>query len=377
LSKWAGKYAIGLTGSIASGKSVVRRMLEHLGAYTIDADSLSHRAISKGAPGYQPVITAFGRWILTPEGEIDRARLGRLVFNDPDALTQLEKIIHPMVEQAVNLIIQRAAQPVVAIEAIKLLHSNIRTWCDSIWVVNVPVEVQISRLTQIRRMSESEARQRIAAQPTAVQFASAANVIIRNQGSFEETWRQVSAAWQKLVPQTKEIEPAAKSTDRAAMSVLHGKPRHSAQIASLLNRLHATRKALSSDDIMAAFGEKAFLLLQMGEKSVGVMGWQVENLVARVTDIMLDSSILPPQALPVLVKEMERASRDLQCEAALIFTTPEIAAHESAWRSLGYEKRDPHQLTIDAWQEAALEGIRPGLVLLFRQLRQDRILRPI
>ncbi|MCX6035924.1 MAG: dephospho-CoA kinase, partial [Chloroflexi bacterium] len=86
MSNWPGKYVIGLTGNIATGKSVVRRMLEHLGAYTIDADALSHRAIAKGAPGYRPVVVIFGKFMLDARGEIDRAKLGRLVFNDPDAL---------------------------------------------------------------------------------------------------------------------------------------------------------------------------------------------------------------------------------------------------------------------------------------------------
>ena len=85
MSNWPGKYVIGLTGNIATGKSAVRRMLEHLGAYGIDADALSHRAIAKGAPGYQKVIDAFGKWIVDSDGEIDRAKLGRLVFNDPEA----------------------------------------------------------------------------------------------------------------------------------------------------------------------------------------------------------------------------------------------------------------------------------------------------
>ncbi|HZU86505.1 MAG TPA: dephospho-CoA kinase [Anaerolineaceae bacterium] len=376
MSKWAGKYAIGLTGGIATGKSVVRRMLEHLGTYTIDADTLSHRAISKGAPGYQPIVGAFGRWILNPDGEIDRIKLGKLAFNDPDALAQLEKVIHPLVEQAVDLIIRRAPQPVVGIEAIKLLQSNLRSWCDSIWVVSVPPEVQLTRLMQIRHMNEAEARQRIAAQPSAEQFASAAQVVIHNQGSFEETWRQVSTAWQKLVPQQKEAEPAPvpAGTD---FTVLRGKPRHSVEIADLLNRLQKGVKPLTPNDIMAAFGEKAFLLLQSKQKSVGMMGWQVENLVARITDIALESSIPPAQALPVMVTEMEKASRDLQCEAALIFTSPELAAHEAIWSGLGYQKRTPQQLTIGVWQEAAMESMRPGLVMLFKQLRQDRILRPI
>ena len=75
-----GKYVIGLTGNIATGKSVVRRMLEHLGAYTIDADALAHRVIAKGAPGYQPVLDKFGTWLLESDGQINRSKLGRLVF---------------------------------------------------------------------------------------------------------------------------------------------------------------------------------------------------------------------------------------------------------------------------------------------------------
>src|SRR5512136_3097053 len=89
MSVWRGKFVIGLTGNIASGKSVVRRMLEHLGAYGIDADALSHRAIARGAPGYQSVVDIFGKWVLDAHGEIDRGKLGKLVFSDPAALKQL------------------------------------------------------------------------------------------------------------------------------------------------------------------------------------------------------------------------------------------------------------------------------------------------
>ena len=133
MSKWAGKYVIGLTGNIGSGKSVVRRMLEHLGAYGIDADALAHRAISKGAPGYPLVVEEFGKFILTEDGEIDRARLGRLVFTDPQALTRLESFVHPLVTQALDFLIRRAAQPVVVIEAIKLLEASIHKSCDAVW----------------------------------------------------------------------------------------------------------------------------------------------------------------------------------------------------------------------------------------------------
>ena len=105
MSNWPGKIILGLTGNIATGKSVVRRMLEHLGAYTIDADALAHRVISKGAPGYQPVLDKFGTWLLDKDGQIDRVKLGKLVFADGQALAQLEDIVHPYVGQAVDMLL--------------------------------------------------------------------------------------------------------------------------------------------------------------------------------------------------------------------------------------------------------------------------------
>ena len=148
MSKWAGKTVIGLTGNIGTGKSVVRRMLEHLGAYGIDADALAHRAIAKGAPGYQQVVQMFGRWVLAADGQIDRARLGKVVFSDPQALAELEKIIHPLVDQAIDILVRRATQPVVVIEAIKLLEVGLGKKCDSIWVPYAPAQEQAARLEQ-------------------------------------------------------------------------------------------------------------------------------------------------------------------------------------------------------------------------------------
>jgi dephospho-CoA kinase len=157
VSNWPGKYVIGLTGNIATGKSVVRRMLEHLGAYTIDADALSHRVISRGAPGYQPVLDTFGKWLLGPDGQINRAKLGHLVFGDQDALKQLEEIIHPHVSQAIDILTKRASQSVIVIEAIKLLESELRNRCDSVWVTDAPEQIQVERLMRKRGMSQEDA----------------------------------------------------------------------------------------------------------------------------------------------------------------------------------------------------------------------------
>jgi dephospho-CoA kinase len=380
VSKWAGKYIIGLTGNIGTGKSVVRKMLEHLGAYGIDADALSHRAMAKGAPGYKPVIEAFGRWILDPEGQINRSKLSRLVFDDPDGMVLLEKIVHPLVGQAVDLIIQRSTQPVIVIEAIKLLESDLSKNCDSIWVTYAPPEIQLARLVRGRNMKEEDARQRISAQPPQERKVKAANVVIRNMATFEDTWRQVGAAWQKIGPITESVaQPHEVQVHKpqGEMSILRGGPRNSKEIAELINRLRKNSQKLGQDDIMAAFGEKAFLLLQMGQELVGIIGWQVENLVARTTDMYLDPVISPDQALPALIAEMERASKDLQCEASLVFVPSNLAQLDALWKNLGYDRRTPQNLGVQAWKEAARESMTPDTDLFFKQLRVDRVLRPI
>jgi len=377
VSKWPGKYVIGLTGNIATGKSVVRRMLEHLGAYTIDADTLSHRAIAKGAPGYQPVVDTFGKFILDASGEIDRAKLGRFAFSDPDVLKELEAIIHPLVEGAVDLMIRRASQRIIVIEAIKLLEGKLVIACDAIWITYAPESVQKTRLIKKRGMNEQEAIQRIQAQPPQEVKVAAANVVILNIGSFADTWRQVVAAWKVISPIADTSPAIVLKAGGGELAVQRGRPRDSADIAALITRLSGGTRPFSPDDVMAAFGDKAFLLLMADKQLVGLAGWQVENLVARTTEFYLDPGITISLALKTLVSEVEHASQDLQCEASLLFLPPQLAAQEDVLKELGYALRTPQTLGVQAWQEAALESQPSNSLLLFKQLRQDRVLRPI
>ena len=378
MSNWPGKYVIGLTGNIATGKSVVRRMLEHLGAYTIDADALAHRVISKGAPGYQPVLDTFGKWLLDREGQIDRKKLGRLVFADPEALSQLEGIIHPYVGQAIDLLVRRASQKVVVIEAIKLLESNLRAKCDTLWVADAPQEVQVERLMRKRGMSRDEALQRVQMQAAQKIKLEAADTIITNHGSYDDLWKQVSQAWQKIFP-AEEAGPTTQVITRPAgsLSLQRAKPRDAQKIADLITRLSKGRRPMSHEQAMEAFGDKAFLLLLMDRELVGIIGWQVENLVARITDLYLDHRAPADQALPLMIHEVERASGDLQCEAALIFPPIDLVGFDSVWKQLGYERRAPDRLGVQAWEDAALESMPRGSALFFKQLRTDRVLRPI
>ena len=377
MSKWPGKYIIGLTGNIATGKSVVRRMLEHLGAYTIDADALSHRAIAKEAPGYKPVVETFGKWILRPDGQIDRSKLGALVFRDPEALARLENIVHPLVRQAVEILVQRANQRVVVIEAIKLLESELRDLCDSIWVSYAPEEIQIERLMRKRNFSREEAINRIHTQGAQSVKIERANIVIRNTGSYDELWKQVTTAWKQVSPTSDTIPLVTKKPESGNFSVQRGRPRDSELIANLITRLSNGKQKMSKLNVMEAFGDKAFLLLQLNSQIVGLAGWQVENLVARTTDLYIEPAYVSDKALEALVSEVESASQDLQCEASLIFLLPELANLEAAWTSLGYQKRAPETLGVQAWQDAANESKPPGTVLMFKQLRTDRVLRPI
>ena len=381
LSTLPGKFVIGLTGNIATGKSVVRRMLEHLGAYTIDADALAHRAYSKGAPGYQQVIDRFGKWLVNKDGEIDRKKLGSLVFNDSEALKQLEEIVHPLVGQASEILIKRASQPVIVIEAIKLLESELRKVCDSVWVTNATPEVQAERLVRKRGMNPDMARERVHMQSAQSAKVAAANIVITNTGSYDDLWKQVTGAWKEVVPGAKDaaettitIKKAASSGD---FSVQRGRPKNSTAIAELITRLSKGKRPMSAADVMETFGDKAYMLLQLDGQPVGVAAWQVENLVTRTTDIFLEGSLDLQKALQTLIHEVERASGDLQSEASLVFAMNDLAVNEAVWKQLEYEKRTPETLGVQAWQDAAVESAPANSVLYFKQLRQDRVLRPI
>jgi dephospho-CoA kinase len=325
------------------------------------------------------VLDTFGKWLLGPDGQINRARLGHLVFSDPEALKQLEEIIHPHVRQAIDILARRAGQSVIVIEAIKLLESELRNQCDTIWVTDAPQQVQVERLMRKRGMSQEDALQRVQAQSAQKDKLAAANVVITNNGSYDDLWKQVSEAWKRVVPS----EEAGISTQvipkpaAGALSLQRGKPRDAEKIAELITRLSKGRQKMTKDEVMEAFGDKAFLLLLMGNDLVGLAGWQVENLVARTTDLFLDHGIPPKESLPLMIHEVERASGDLQCEAALVFPPLDLVGYDNIWKQLGYERRLPETLGVQAWEDAALESMPKGSALFFKQLRTDRVLRPI
>ncbi|HEY8475490.1 MAG TPA: dephospho-CoA kinase [Chloroflexota bacterium] len=190
-------YVIGLTGNIATGKSTVAGMLRELGAEVIDADQVAHDLMRPSTGVYRAVVARFGEGILRPDGAIDRSKLGEIVFGDPRALRDLERIVHPAVVREILDRVQRAARDVVVVEAVKLVESGLDRYVDTLWVTVAPPEVQVQRLTSLRGLSIDEAWRRIRAQPPQEERARVADVVIDTRGSLPETRRQVERAWRR------------------------------------------------------------------------------------------------------------------------------------------------------------------------------------
>lgn len=191
---------VGLTGNIATGKSEVARMLAELGAYVIDADRVAHEVMQRHGPAYDGVVDTFGQDILTPDGSIDRRKLGAIVFRDPAALRRLEAAAHPATIAEVDRRITLASAPVVVVEAIKLIEAGMHRGYDALWVVTAPRSVQIARLVANRGLTEEQAALRVDAQPPQEEKATLADLVIVNDGDLAALWTKVKTAWTQLRP---------------------------------------------------------------------------------------------------------------------------------------------------------------------------------
>jgi dephospho-CoA kinase len=193
---------VGLTGGIASGKSTVVAMLRELGCRVLEADKIAHQMIEPGGAAYAEVVREFGPGILTPEGQVDRARLGAIVFANPKRLTRLNSIVHPPVlaEQDRQLAAIERAEPhsVAIVEAALLIEAGYDRKLDCLVVTWCTPEQQLMRLTQRSGMTAEQARQRIAAQMPAEEKRWMADEEIDCSGTIEHTREQVVALFVKL-----------------------------------------------------------------------------------------------------------------------------------------------------------------------------------
>lgn len=191
---------IGLTGGIGTGKSTVSQYLAELGAVIIDADKVGHEVFQPGTEGWDDVVATFGKGILTATGEIDRKKLGTLVFNNAEALSKLNQIVHP---RAYNLVESRLEEyrrqgvQVVVVEVILLIEAKWTDLADEVWVVVASEDNVVKRLKQ-RGMSEEEIMARIRSQLSTKERVKHADVVINNDGDIDEVKAKVKELWERL-----------------------------------------------------------------------------------------------------------------------------------------------------------------------------------
>ncbi len=193
---------IGLTGSIATGKSTVAKMFKDLGFYVIDADEIAHSVYKKGERAYFEIIKAFGENILGENGEIDRKKLGKLVLNDKEKLSLLEKIVHPAVEQKRLEILEKIKKEnphaFVIYDVPLLFEKNLKSMFDCVILVYVPQEVQIKRLMERDRISKDEALKKLSLQLPIDEKRKLADIVIDNSKTLAETQKQVESIAEKI-----------------------------------------------------------------------------------------------------------------------------------------------------------------------------------
>lgn len=190
---------VGLTGGIGAGKSEVSRLLASYGAIVIDADKIAREVVEPGTSGHAAVLSAFGDDILLEDGRIDRPRLGRIVFNDPEKLRVLNAIVHPRVGARSAELERTAGEDAVVVHDVPLLTENdLAPLYDVVVVVDAAPETQLDRLVRQRGMAAEEASSRMAAQASREQRRAIADVVIDNDGPLDALEPQVRKVWERL-----------------------------------------------------------------------------------------------------------------------------------------------------------------------------------
>ena len=188
---------IGLTGNIAAGKSTVSRRLAQLGADVIDADLIARRVVEPQSPGARQIAEAFGQEYFS-NGQLDRKKLGALVFSNPEARKRLEAITHPLIFEQVEKRLKTSQADIKILDAPLLFEAGMDQLCDRVWLVTADAGLRQRRIVQRDGLTEAEALQRMNAQMSQEEKAQRADATIENNGSQEELERRVDALIQEV-----------------------------------------------------------------------------------------------------------------------------------------------------------------------------------
>ncbi len=418
-------YLIGLTGNLASGKSTVRRALERLGASGLDADPLAHLAMRRGSTVWFNLVKTFGLDILTFSGKIDRRKLGARVFNDPQALAQLEGITHPAVREQIKDWLRHVETPIVVIEAIKLVEAGLVEWCDALWVVKCSPEVQIERVVRDRQMSVEDAKARLAAQGSLDEKLRRAEVVIDNNGDEKFTRAQIERAWSLLNPTlardkrewlwgsatatqvvmpvaplpvpSPEPEPIPVSAiqdeptpvvvapsvpiaeigDASVIEVRRARRNDLVALSIALGKREHLSEPLAHDQVLKHLGERGYRIALSEGRVIALASWEAENLVAMMRDVWAESESAARRALPDLFGLIEEDARGLLCEVSVIFVQPTTASFIAEQAdSCGYLARQVGELH-KLWQPVVQERLLADAQIFVKQLREEMITKPV
>jgi dephospho-CoA kinase len=193
---------IGLTGGIATGKSTVSAILKNAGAVIIDADRIARRVVKKNLPAYRQILAHFGESVLLPDGEINRAALGNLIFSDSRKKQLLNSIVHPHVQKETDRQLRHIAKKnpnaLVILDIPLLLEAGMRKDFSEVIVVYAPEHIQIKRLMERDHISQEDALARIRSQMPIEKKKSLATMVIDNSGPIEDTRKQTLEILQRL-----------------------------------------------------------------------------------------------------------------------------------------------------------------------------------
>ncbi|WP_040408045.1 dephospho-CoA kinase [Allofustis seminis] len=190
---------IGLTGGIASGKSTVSKLLKDMGAYVIDADAVARDIVHPGTVGLAKLVEQFGDEILLENQELDRKKLGALVFSSPHHLKRLNIVIQPLIRKEIRTQMELATDKnaVIVVDIPLLYEEQYQGWFDEILVVAVDAQIQLQRLMARDHLSEAQAKERIQAQIALAEKVKRADVVIDNSKTIAYTQKQIEQWWKQ------------------------------------------------------------------------------------------------------------------------------------------------------------------------------------
>ena len=413
MSEQVAKVIIGLTGNIATGKSVVTRLASEYGAYTIDADKVSHEIMDADTDMQAAIADAFGSQVRRSNGRINRQALGEIVFANDGAMRQLEELVHPSVQTEIYERIKNAPTDVIFIEAIKLLEGPLMDICHQIWVTRCSKQRQLERLRVCRGMETPAATSRIKAQSPQEDKIAMADVVIDTDGFMSDTLSQFEMGWQRL-PTISDVELTTlpdkakagkpkpkpkpkKMITKAAPSMAAGdeiilkrlpsiprierpeglevrraRPNDIPSILLLIQKATGGKKKMSRSDLLMALSERGYFIGQSGTDITTVIGWHIDSQIGRIDEIY----IYPPEAIKdttiAVIEDIEKSTDAHICENCLVFL-PKEGSEELKELFMSRNYLDvPKEALPRVWQIAIEESQPEDTIFLLRVLREDR-----